>query len=784
MTAIALLPRTSVPAPGADAEARAAAIADDPDLASGFTTWEQAPDGRRVGRSHLRLAGLWCAGCAGTVERALGAEAGVLEANASYAAQRASVVWDPALTRLSLLLAAVKRAGYEAVPDAAAPARALRKAEERTALWRLFVAVFGMMQVMMYQAPLYLAAPGTLSPDLRTLLLWAAWLLSIPVVVFSAAPMFRDAWEGLRRRRIGMDLPVSIGIALTFIVSSGATFAPGGVFGAEPYFDSLTMFVSFLLGGRYLALKMRNRVAASLEGALARLPAVVRRLADDGTTSLIAIHRLQRGDRVRVLAGEAFPADGVLLEGETEADEALLTGESRPVAKRRGDEAIAGSINLRGAVVQRADRVGADTRYEGIVALMRTAMTDRPPLLRAADRVAGPFLWGVLVLAAAAAVAWSFIDPSRAVWVAVSVLIVTCPCALSLAAPSALLAAAGALVRRGVLVQRFEALEALASLDTICFDKTGTLTEPGPEAIAVALQPAALRAGMDDAAVRALAGVLGAASTHPLSAALAAQAPAAAAPVTLVRVEERPGLGVEAFASDGRRYRLGSLGWIAGDGARAACLASPDDGSPETWLAGPDGTLARFRFAEVLRHDARASVDLLRASGLAIELLSGDAPARVAAVARELGVARTRGAASPADKLAAVAALQAAGHRVAMVGDGLNDAPVMARADVSFAIGQGPALTRSHADFVLLSGTLADVAAARMIARRAMRVVRQNLAWAVAYNAVCVPVALLGWFPPWAAGLGMATSSLVVVLNALRIDREPGARSLLGAPTP
>ena len=415
---------------------------------------------------------------------------------------------------------------------------------------------------------------------------------------------------------------------------------------------------------------------------------------------------------------------------------------------------------------------------------MRTAMTDRPPLLRAADRVAGPFLWGVLVLAAAAGVAWSFIDPSRAVWVAVSVLIVTCPCALSLAAPSALLAAAGALVRRGVLVQRFEALEALASLDTICFDKTGTLTEPGPEAIAVALQPAALRAGMDDAAVRALAGLLGAASTHPLSAALAAQAPAAAAPVTLVRVEERPGLGVEAFASDGRRYRLGSLAWIAEDEACAACPASPDDSSPETWLGGPDGTLARFRFAEVLRHDAHASVDLLRASGLAIELLSGDAPARVAAVARELGVARARGDASPADKLAAVAALQAEGHRVAMVGDGLNDAPVMARADVSFAIGDGPALTRSHADFVLLSGTLADVAAARTIARRAMRVVRQNLAWAVAYNAVCVPVALLGWFPPWAAGLGMATSSLVVVLNALRIDRGPGARSLLGAPTP
>ena len=782
MTTIAL-PQPASSGRGTDAQARDVAVVDDPELASGFTTWEQAGDGRRVGRSHLRLAGLWCAGCAGTIERALAAEAGVLEAAVSYAAQRASVVWDPAQTRLSLVLGAVQRAGYEAVPDAAAPARALRKAEERTALWRLFVAVFAMMQVMMYEAPLYVAAPGTLSPDLRTLLLWAAWLISIPVVVFSAAPMFSDAWQGLRQRRIGMDLPVSIGIALTFVVSSGATFAPGGIFGAEPYFDSLTMFVAFLLGGRFLALKMRNRVAASLEGALARLPSAVRRLEDDGTTRLIAIHRLQSGDRVRVLAGEAFPADGVLLEGETAADEALLTGESRPVAKRAGDEAIAGSINLRGAVVQRADRVGADTRYEGIVALMRTAMTDRPPLLRAADRVAGPFLWGVLVLAAAAAAAWSFIDPSRAVWVAVSVLIVTCPCALSLAAPSALLAAAGALVRRGVLVQRFEALEALASLDTICFDKTGTLTEPGPEAVVVTLQPAAVRAGIDEAAARTLAGALGAVSTHPLAAALAAQAPKVSPPVALIDVEERAGLGVEARASDGRRYRLGAFARIAGETTCAACTPSVDDSGPETWLCGPDGALARFSFAEALRGDARTSIELLRDSGLAIELLSGDASARVEAVARQLGVARARGDASPADKLAAVVALQAQGHRVAMVGDGLNDAPVMARADVSFAIGDGPALTRSHADFVLLSGSLADVAAARTIARRAMHVVRQNLAWAAAYNAVCVPLALLGWFPPWAAGLGMATSSLVVVVNALRIDRGAAARFLPGALT-
>ncbi|MEO8523373.1 MAG: cation-translocating P-type ATPase, partial [Caldimonas sp.] len=740
------------------------AVADDPDADAGFTAWSQAADGRRMARSHLQLAGLWCAGCAGVIEAALMHEPGVREARVSYATQRASVTWDPSATQLSRLLGAVHRAGYSASPDAAAPARALRQAAERSALWRLFVAVFCMMQVMMYQAPLYVAGPGTLTPDLRALLLWAAWLLSIPVVLFSAAPLFRDAFEGLRQHRIGMDLPVSLGIAITFIVSSGATFDPGGVFGHDAYFDSLTMFVSFLLGGRWLAMKMRHRVTATLEAAVARTPEAVRRLEPDGSTLLVALHRLRAGDRVRVLAGEAFPADGALLEGETEVDEALLTGESHPVAKGPGDEAIAGSLNLRGPVVQRADRLGADTRYEGIVALMRDALTDRPAVLRAADRVAGPFLWAVLVLAAGAGAAWSLIDPSRAVWVAVSVLIVTCPCALSLAAPSALLAAAGALARRGVLVRRLDALESLAAVDTVCFDKTGTLTGTGLRVGAVELMPAANRAGLDEATVLALAASLASSSLHPLSLALAAAGAAstATAPIEWRAVREWPGLGLEGIAPDGTSHRLGSAAWVSSQG-------SVESEEARVWLAGPDGVLASFSFEETLRPDAATTVAALRGAGLAVTLLSGDAGARVRQVADRLGVVGAQGDATPADKLDAVAALQRAGHRVAMVGDGLNDAPVMARADVSFAIGEGPPLTRAKADFILMSGSLADVARARDTARRAMRVVRQNLAWAVAYNATCVPLALLGWFPPWAAGLGMATSSLVVVLNALRI---------------
>ncbi len=755
--------------PRAPLSADAAPCVDDPDAQAAFTSWSDDDSGRRIAVSHLQLTGLWCAGCATVIEQALAAEPGVLDARVSYGSERATVRWDPQRTRVSGLLEAIGRVGYGAVPDVAASARALRRGEERRMLWRLVVAVFCMMQVMMYQAPLYVAGPGTLTPDLRTLLLWAAFLLSVPVVVFAAAPFFRDAWAGLRQRRIGMDLPVALGIGLAFVASTGATFDPDGIFGADAYFDSLTMFVSFLLAGRFLNVRRRHRAGATLVAAVPRLPVAVRRLEADGRTTLVAPQRLRRGDCVQVLAGEAFPADGRLVAGRTEVDEALLTGESRPVAKQAGDKAIAGSINLRGAVVQQVERLGADTRYEGIVALMRDTLADRPALRRSADRIAGPVLWAVLVWAAAAAAGWSMIDPGRALPVAVAVLIVTCPCALSLAAPSALLAAAGAMARRGVLVRRLDAIEALAGIDSVCFDKTGTLTDARLALASIELQAAATRNALDDATVLARAASLARMSTHPLAASLAEAAPLAAMPTDWRDVHEMPGQGIEAAAASGGRSRLGSLAWVGGADPRTMAPAGP-----EAWFGDADGVLARFVFAEGLRADAAASVAALRTAGLGLHMLSGDRADRVRAVAARLGIEQAQGDASPADKRDAVARLQAAGHRVAMVGDGINDAPVMARADVSFAVGQGTALTRARADIALLSGSLDDVVWAHGVARRALAIVRQNLAASLAYNLVCVPLAMLGAFPPWAAGLGMAASSLVVVVNSLRVD--PAAR--------
>jgi Cu2+-exporting ATPase len=527
------------------------------------------------------------------------------------------------------------------------------------------------------------------------------------------------------------------------------------------------MFVSFLLAGRFLEMRARHRAERSLEDTSARLPQTALRVAADGSIEAVSAKSLRPGDRVRVPVGDAFAADGVLAEGATEADEALLSGESRPVPKAAGDGVIAGSVNLGAPVVLRVERTGADTRHEQIVALMRAALSQRPAATRLADRIAAPFLWGVLLLAAGGAFAWQFIDPSRALWVAVSVLIVTCPCALSLSAPAALLSATGALARRGVLLRRLEALETLADVKQVVLDKTGTLTEARPAwRGALALAPEALHERRRTELLAAAA-ALAAWSTHPLSLALAEAFPAAHDNAGRWHaVKELPGRGLEAVDEGGIAWRLGAAEWVG-----AAPAAGLGDDGLAVWFGRCGTPLLQLQFDEALRADAEAAVQQLQAQGLQLRLLSGDDPARVSRLAQRLGLGMAEGAATPEGKLAALRALQARGERVLMVGDGVNDAPVLAQADVSFAMGQGAAVARVHADAVLLSGRLADVAMARALARRTVRVIRQNLAWSALYNAACVPLAMLGWLPPWDACLGMAASSVVVVGNALRLAR-------------
>ncbi|MCL4738498.1 MAG: cation-translocating P-type ATPase [Burkholderiaceae bacterium] len=800
------------------APARAeAGILDDPLELARFTRFSETADGRRSAESTLRIAGITCAACSGILEAALGRVDGVLEARVSAAAERAQVRWDPARTRPSALLAAIRGAGYDAVPDAAAPARELRRAEQRRMLWRLFVAWFCMMQVMMMATPSYVAAPGELADDLRRLLAWGGWVLTLPVMVFSAGSVFGGAWRALRQRRIGMDVPVALALAVAFVASTGAVFDPGGVFGHEVYFDSVTMFVAFLLGARWLEMRARHRAHETLESALAAMPPTALRETAAGGVERVSVQRLAPGDTVRVPLGESFPADGVLLEGATRADEALLSGESTPVDKPAGAPLVAGSGNLGAAVRMRVERVGADTRYERIVAMMRDAMTQRPASARLADRWAAPFLWAVLLLAAGSAAAWSLIDPARALAVAVAVLIVTCPCALSLAAPATLVAVAGGLARRGVLVQRLDAIEQFARVQQLFVDKTGTLTEDRLQLAAVRLAPDpsadgaagpapdeapdSRSGGSADAAIDARQALCAAAalarwSTHPVARAIAdadadeerAQAAAGAARTpataaaraaadagTMHEVRETAGVGIEGMDARGRRWQLGDPARLAA--AAGAVWDLRWAGAARSLLVCDGRPLAAFELDEVLRPAAAEALRALGDEGVGLTLLSGDDPARVQALATRLGLHDAVGAARPEDKLEAVAAAQREGRFTAMVGDGVNDAPVLARADVSLAMGQGALVARAQADAVVVGGRWEAIVDLRRSARRAVRIVRQNFAWAALYNACGIPLAMAGWLPPWAAGLGMAASSLLVVGNALRAGASPPARA-------
>ncbi len=707
-----------------------------------------------IAAATLRIGGMHCAACAGAVEDAMRRVPGVLEAHVSAAAEAAEVRWNPDVVGPEAIAHAVRAAGYVATPDTSAAARAARRAESRTALWRLFVAGLCATQIMMLAEPTYLAAPGEITPEYTRLLDWGAWLLTLPVLLFAAAPIFSGAWRSLRRRRIGMDVPVSLGLAIAFVASTARSFGDGAG-RREVYYDSIAMFVAFLLVGRWLEMRARHRAEASLEDSTSRLPATALRVGADGVATRVGLETLAVGDRLRVPLGEAFPVDGRLVEGSTAADESLLSGESHPLPREVGDVVVAGSLNVGAPVDMLAERVGADTRAETIAALMRAARTQRPALLATVDRWAGPFLWTVLLLALGAYLAWRVVDPERALDAAIAVLIVTCPCALSLAAPSALIAAASRMGREGLLLRDLDAIARLARVRTLFVDKTGTLTTG--EQGCTGLHALAVLAPGESTALAAKASSLAAWSSHPLARAVHSRW---SPDVTIWSgISEAAGRGMRARDESGAEWRLGSATWIG-------CPPLP---GIDMILAREGRPLVGFSCGEILRDDAAAAVRGLSNDGVDVHLLSGDEASRVREVALAVGIQDARAKQSPEDKLAALRDAQAGGACAAMLGDGINDAPVLARADVAIAMGSGAALARTQADAILLSNRLSDVTRARRLAQRTLRVIHQNLAWAALYNLACVPLALSGHLPPWAAGLGMACSSLVVVLNSMRL---------------
>jgi Cu2+-exporting ATPase len=748
------------------AELEKLGLYDLPEIQQSFVRTE--PDNIR--EAALILENIVCAACVWLNERHLSQLPGVISVDINYATRRARVRWDATRLKLSDILRAIQEIGYVAHPFDASKQEEIFRKERNSAIKRLAIAGLGMMQVMMYAIPTYTADPSEMTPDILALMRWASLVLTVPVIFYSAWPFFQGAWKDLSRKMLGMDVPVALGIGSAFVASVWATLTQQG----DVYYDSVNMFIFLLLTGRFLELNARRRSAQAAEELVKLIPAVATRLPawPARNEETVPAAQLAPGDHVLIRPGEAIPADGVLVEGGSSVVEAMLTGEPEPRGKQPGDNLIGGTLNQQSPLVMCVEKTGEETRLSAIVRLLDRAQSEKPRIGRLADRAASWFVGLLLLLTVIIAAAWYAIDPDKVLWITVSVLVITCPCALGLATPAALTAATGRLTKLGLLTTRGHALETLAQVTDIVFDKTGTLTQGKLSLLDV--EPVS---GYSRDEVLELAAALEAASEHPIAIAIKQAAGnfarSAESPLNY------PGQGVEGSV-DGQRYRLGKPAFAGAALSNASVHAT----ATQLALTGPKGLVGWLVLGDEIRPDAADALGRLRSLGVRAHLLSGDNQAAATAVASALGIEHIRAEALPDDKLAYVKSLQQENRVVAMVGDGINDAPVLAQAQVSIAMGEGTDVAQAAADMVMLGGRLTALADGVGIARKTRTVIYQNLAWALGYNLIAIPLAALGHVTPWLAGIGMSASSLLVVLNALRLTDFEGASQPRPAPFP
>jgi Cu2+-exporting ATPase len=738
----------------------ALSLYDSSELAAQFTN--DAGDAQAM----LSIEGIRCSACVWLIEKRLSQVPGLKSANLNVATEKLQVTWDAALSKPSDIIRAVREVGYVAYPfDPIQHGDLLRK-NARTMFKRLFVAGLSMMQVMMYAVPVYWADAGSIDSDLDQLMRWASLLLTLPAVMYSAQPFFRGAWTDIKVRTPGMDVPVALGISAAFIGSAWSTINGGG----DVYFDSITMFIFLLLASRYVELVARRRAAASLEKLQYALPESAHLMLGypaSRNTTIVAASTLRSGDIILSKPGEAIPVDSLIIDGETTIDLSLLTGESHPQPRRLGESVASGAVNISQPVTLRVEKVARDSTLAALIRLIESAGQGKPTLAQWADRVAAWFVGALLVFALVVLAFWSWHDATRAWPIAIAVLVVSCPCALSLATPSALAAVTDRLLRQGVLVIQPHVIETLYRATHVVLDKTGTLTEGRPQ-----LRQTVILGEASREQVLHIAAALESGSAHPLSRALVEAAEQRSATnVDFEAITHYVGQGLEGMIA-GELYRIGSHAFVSALSGVGVAANEPNDmtciylGKASVWLA-------RFDVSDALKPDAQAVITYFQSLGKQVILLSGDAPGIVRRMADTLGIDDAHGGMLPQQKLEFVQQLQSQGARVVMVGDGMNDAAVLRAADVSFAMGSGAALAQSHADAVLLSAKLSSLIDAAEAAAACMKVIRQNLVWATLYNLVAIPAAAFGLLAPWMAGLGMSVSSAVVVINALRLERLP-----------
>ena len=705
----------------------------------------------------LLMEGISCAACGWLIEKHLRSLPAVAEARLNLSNHRLHVRWADSQLPLSQVLSELRLIGYAAHPYQADRASEQLASENRLALRQLGVAGLLWFQAMMATMATWPEFNIDLSPELHTILRWVALFLTTPIVFYSCAPFFKGALRDLRTRHLTMDVSVSLAIGAAYIAGIWTSITGVG----ELYFDAVGMFALFLLAGRYLERRARERTAAATAQLVNLLPASCLRLGADGQSERILLSELRLGDQVLVHPGAILPADGKILDGQSSIDESLLTGEYLPQPRSIGDAVTAGTLNVEGALTVEVLALGQDTRLSAIVRLLDRAQAEKPRLAEIADRAAQWFLLFSLIAAAAIGLLWWQLDASRAFWIVLAMLVATCPCALSLATPTALTAATGTLHKLGLLLTRGHVLEGLNQIDTVIFDKTGTLTEGR-----LALRSILPVGDLDSQQCLGLAAALENRSEHPIARAFGR------APLAAEEVLSMPGLGLEGLVGE-QRLRIGQPAFVC-ELSACAVPAMPDEAGQWLLLGDSQGPLAWLVLDDRLRSDAPALLAACKARGWNTLLLSGDSSPMVASVAAELGIDEARGGLRPDDKLQVLQQLHRQGRKVLMLGDGVNDVPVLAAADISVAMGSATDLAKTSADAVLLSNRLDALVQAFGLARRTRRIIIENLLWAGLYNGLMLPFAALGWITPVWAAIGMSISSLTVVLNALRLTRLPG----------
>ena len=698
-------------------------------------------------RLSLMVEGLQCGACVWLIEQSLLREPGVEQARVSLSTRRLTLAWRKDEADPIKLIDRVQRLGYRLVLFDPCLLQSADDAESKALLRAMAVAGFAAGNIMLFSVSVWAGHFEGMTAGTRDLFHWISALIAIPVVAYAGQPFFRSAWAAIRGGRTNMDVPISLAVILAPGISLIETFRGG----EHAYFDSAVTLLFFLLIGRYLDRRVRARARLAVEQMTALNATAATVVDEDGRTRDLPPRAVQPGMRVLIAAGGRIPVDGIIESGASDLDLSILTGESTPTARKACDEVFAGSVNLTAPLRIVTRQSGSGTLLADIIGLMEAAEARRGRYVRIADRVARYYSPVVHSVALLTFLGWTFLGGlawQPALLIAVAVLIITCPCALALAVPVVQVAASQRLMRAGILLKTGDALERLREVDHVVFDKTGTLTTGE-----LHLPPDTDREALD------MASAMAAASRHPLARAIRRAAPDVPAKEG---VREIPGSGLEASDESGT-WRLGSHAFVgqADDGDEAASL----------WLAGPNRPAVRFQFADEVRPDAALAIQQLQDMGCTVEISSGDRPAAVAAIAARLSIASWRGGMKPADKVAHLEQLLHVGSRVLMVGDGLNDAPALASAHVSIAPATGTDVTQSAADIVFQGASLAAVSDALALARKADRLMRQNLCLALFYNLAAVPLAVVGYVTPLIAALAMSSSSILVILNALRLSR-------------